>query len=62
MKYAIETPVDDMLTIQFNALRPNQGATSATPTKEDYSNIWCFIFTMQFTKYCRHNTRTSHRE
>ena len=33
MKYAIETPVDDMVTIH-NALRLNQGATNAIATKK----------------------------
>ena len=34
IKYAIDTPVDDILTIHVKAVRPNHGAIKVTATKK----------------------------
>ncbi len=46
--------LDDISTIQVNAVLPSQGAINDTPTRNMIGRIWCFVFTM--IKHCWHNT------
>lgn len=66
-KKAIDTPTDDMSTIQLSAVRPNQGATRQTAMTNRIAFNGVFVFLCSFEKaaginFARPNAKISRED
>ncbi len=52
----MDTPVDDISTIQVNAVLPSQGAINDTPTRNMIATYGVLYLLCNLLKHCWHNT------